>query len=248
MLSTISEQCIVKTGRVSSLTWSASSKRWARPWGQVEAALPWHNVSTPPAVVPSPSLIRTSPNVLALNWASTIVQSLLFLLIFMAISTCLLWYFYRCTARVAELKRAEGLQRPDTRAYGRAIVPVTFLLAVAYLPLSTMAVHVLVWSKDLWVVQLPNLGGKSWPPDVEALGPEDEYWGPLEFCWTTTMKRNEINWAPALILLAVIVSFVVRSLPLECASQLIRRLTSVPAYDLVSSPIAQGHQAVRAQG
>lgn len=147
---------------------------------------------------------------LALNFASTLVQSLLFLLVFMAISTGLLWYFYRCTSRAAELQHAEGLQQPDQRAYGRAIVPVTFLLAVIYLPLSTMAIHVLVWSQDLWVVSIPSTIGSSWPPEVAPLGSPDEYRDALDFCWATTMKRNEINWAPALIFLAVIVSAVVR--------------------------------------
>lgn len=129
----------------------------------------------------------------------------------MCISTGLLWYFYRCTERASALQHAEGLQRPDMRAQGRGIVPVTFLLAVIYLPLSTMSVHVLVWSKDLWVVELPDITGQAWPPDVDPLGPEDEYWGPLEFCWTTTMKRNAINWAPALVVLAVIVCLMVRT-------------------------------------
>jgi hypothetical protein len=152
------------------------------------------------------STLLLSPNILALNWASTLVQSLLYLLIFMVLASLLLWYFARCTARCAVVRRLEGHQTPDVRDYGRAIMPVTFLLAILYLPLSTMALHVLVWSKDLWVVPNIKVDGQAWPPTVEPLGPADEYRDALDFCWTTTMKRNEINWAPVLIVLAVVTS------------------------------------------
>ncbi len=86
-----------------------------------------------------------------------------------------------------------------------ALLIVTFILTVVYLPLSTMAVHVLVWSEDLWAVPNPYTNATSFPPIVASLGPAEEYRDPLDFCWTTTMKKNEINFAPVVVVLAAVV-------------------------------------------
>jgi hypothetical protein len=129
----------------------------------------------------------------------------------MAITALLLWYFRRCTIQTAGLKYLEGLQVPDARAYGRFIVPVTFLLIIVYLPISTMSVHVLVFSDDLWVIDNPYKNATIFPPPVNPLGPEDEYRDPLDFCYTTTMKKNEINWAPLLVIVAALAFVSVRS-------------------------------------
>ena len=40
-------------------------------------------------------------------------------------------------------------------------------------------------------------------------GPATEYRDPLNFCWTTTMKRNEINFAPIAVAFSAIVFVVV---------------------------------------
>ncbi|KAG5647947.1 hypothetical protein DXG03_006981 [Asterophora parasitica] len=69
-----------------------------------------------------------------------------------------------------------------------------------------MAVHVLVWSQDLWVVPNPYANATSFPPDVPPLGPSSEYRDAMDFCWTTTMKRNQVNYAPIVIVLAAIVT------------------------------------------
>jgi hypothetical protein len=156
--------------------------------------------------------LGTIPNMLALNFASTIIQSLLYLLIFLSISSALLFYFWRVTERCAELQNLEGLQVAETKNYGVATVCVTFILAVIYLPVSTMAVHVLTWSDDLWVVPNPYKNATTWPPQVDPLGSPEEWRDPLSFCYTTTMRKNEINWAPVLVLVALVVSSMVSPL------------------------------------
>ncbi|OCH96097.1 hypothetical protein OBBRIDRAFT_787550 [Obba rivulosa] len=143
------------------------------------------------------------PNILALNFASTLVQSLIMLVIFMAVSGILLYYFYRVTSVCRSFSAQEGPQPSNTLKNTWAIVIVSFLLTVIYLPLSTMAVHVLVWSDDLWVVPNPYTNATSNPPIVPPLGPANEYRDPLDFCWTTTMKLNEINYAPILVIIAL---------------------------------------------
>ncbi|KAJ7244762.1 hypothetical protein B0H12DRAFT_1211560 [Mycena haematopus] len=153
--------------------------------------------------------LGTIPNVLALNFASTLVQSLLFLLLFLTLTLVLLHFFYRASANYDRYRIVEGLQQSDSPGNRTVLVTITFLLASIYLPLSTLAVHVLVWSDDLWVVPNPYTNATTFPPVVPPLGPPSEYKDPLDFCWTTTMKRDEINWAPVLVILSV---FVVASL------------------------------------
>lgn len=146
---------------------------------------------------------------LALNFASTLAQSLVFLLVFMGIAAALLYCFYRSTFHCDRYNDIEGFQRTNHQGKQWGLVIVTFLLTVIYLPLSTMAVHVLVWSEDLWVV--PNPYTSSVIPVVGAPG---EYRNPMDFCWTTTMKRNQINYAPVIIILSSVVFLFVRHMHL----------------------------------
>ncbi|KAJ6509497.1 hypothetical protein C8R47DRAFT_1098906 [Mycena vitilis] len=149
--------------------------------------------------------LGTVPNILALNFASTLNQSLMFLLLFLTIAMVLLYLFRRASANYDRYRIVEGLQQSDSPGRRRGLVTITFLLTVIYLPLSTMAVHVLVWSSDLWAVSNPYTNATIFPPEVPPLGPSSEYRDPLDFCWTTTMKRNEVNYAPVLVILSVFV-------------------------------------------
>jgi hypothetical protein len=154
------------------------------------------------------------PNILALNFASTVVQSLIFLVIFMVITSGLLYHFYGSSIYCDRYRRLEGLQGTPPKSGQWGIMITTFLLTVFYMPLSTLAVHVLVWSQDLWVVPNPYINAASLPPTVPPLGPPSEYRDPLEFCWTTTMKKNEVNYAPAIVILSFLVFSFVRTFSL----------------------------------
>ena len=144
------------------------------------------------------------PNFLALNFATTPTGALIYLLALMFIALALLSYMLYVTKEASRLQIKEGLQLP-TAPGGLGIIFVTFMLMVLYLPLSTMALHVIIWSSDLWVVPNPYINATSLPPVVEPLGPPEQYRNPLDFCWTTTMKRNEVNFAPAVVVCALIV-------------------------------------------
>ncbi|CCL99035.1 uncharacterized protein FIBRA_01044 [Fibroporia radiculosa] len=146
----------------------------------------------------------TIPNALALNFASTVTESLILLVILMAVSGLLLWCFYRISTRCYTVRIPEGLQKADYPTKSWLLVLVTFILTILYLPLSTMAVHVLVWSSDLWVVPNPYINATSNPPQVPPLGPANQYRAPLDFCWTTTMEMNSVNYAPIVVILAII--------------------------------------------
>lgn len=169
----------------------------------------WELCKAPFALSCSTELTCRSPNVLALNFASTLTQSLLFLVLFIAITAGLLFYFYRSTLHCDRYNRIEGLQHTETRGNRWGLVIVTFLLTVIYLPLSTMAVHVIVWSEELWPMPNPYKNTSiqrtaSGLPILDPLGTIEEYRDPLDFCWTTTMKRNEVNYAAVIVILAVL--------------------------------------------
>ncbi|KAI9462355.1 hypothetical protein BJY52DRAFT_1116426 [Lactarius psammicola] len=151
-------------------------------------------------------LLGTIPNILALNFATTLVQSLIFLVIFMGLAGLLLYAFHTSTAPCKRYSSLEGFQQPD-RSSGRSIVITSFLLTVVYLPLSTLAVHVITWSDDLWAVPNPYLNSTTNPPVVAPLGPPDQFRDPLDFCYTTTMKKNEINFAPVVVIAAITILF-----------------------------------------
>lgn len=142
---------------------------------------------------------------MALNFGSSVTQSLVLLVIFLTITSALLYYFHRSTRQCDRYTCVEGLQQNAPEGKRWALLIVTFILTVMYLPLSTMAVHVLVWSDDLWVVPNPYKNATSSPSSISPLGPASEYRDPLDFCWTTTMKKNEINFAPVIVILSVLV-------------------------------------------
>ncbi|KAJ6519781.1 hypothetical protein C8R45DRAFT_952705 [Mycena sanguinolenta] len=150
-------------------------------------------------------IVGTIPNVLALNFASTLDLSLLFLILFLTLTLVLLYFFHRASSNYDRYRIVEGLQQSSSPGNRTGLVTITFLLAGLYLPLSTLAVHVLVWSDDLWVVPNPYTNATTFPPVVPPLGPSSEYKDPLDFCWTTTMKRNEVNWAPVIVILSLFV-------------------------------------------
>ena len=132
------------------------------------------------------------------------MDALIYLLVLMFITLGLLSYMLHVTKEASRLQIMEGFRSPTVPG-GLGIMFVTFVLMVLYLPLSTMALHVVIWSSELWVVPNPYINATSLPPVLEPLGPSDQYRDPLDFCWTTTMKRNEINFAPAIVLCALIV-------------------------------------------
>lgn len=144
------------------------------------------------------------PNVLALNFSTTPMLTLIFPFVFMIIAGVLLYYFYRVTWLCTTLGTPEGLIQRTFLKNTWLLVFASFFLTVLYLPLSILAVHILVWSDDLWVVPNPYTNATTTPPSPPPLGPANEYRDPMDFCWTTTMKRDEFNYAPVIFILALV--------------------------------------------
>lgn len=144
-----------------------------------------------------------SPNILALNIPTKLTQSLIFLAIFTVISGILLHRFYVGTSLYSPSAFREGLQARHPPS-PRGIIAVSFILTVLYLPLSTIAVHGLLWSSDFWVVPNPYTNGTASLAELEPLGPPDEWRDPLDFCFTTTMRKDEVNYAPVIVAMSAI--------------------------------------------
>lgn len=145
-----------------------------------------------------------SPNVLALNFGTTVTQSSLFLGLFIAITGALLYYFWLATNKCESADVQEGFTS-SSKDGGWKLIFVAFILSALYLPLSTIVVHALVWSDDFWAVSNPYTNSTVNPPVVAPLGPADQFYGPLSFCYTTTMKRNEFNYAPIIVAISAVI-------------------------------------------
>ncbi|KAI0695179.1 hypothetical protein BC835DRAFT_1273773 [Cytidiella melzeri] len=149
-------------------------------------------------------IFGTIPNILAFNLATSIQVASIMLVVIMIISGILLYFFHRATSACCQVGKPEGFQQPAFLTSQWSLVIVSFLLTVIYLPLSTIAMHVIVWSDDLWVVPNPYVNATVLPPQLPPLGPAGEFRGPLDFCYTTTMELNQLNYAPAVLILAII--------------------------------------------
>ncbi|KAG8896999.1 hypothetical protein FRB99_008521 [Tulasnella sp. 403] len=149
--------------------------------------------------------LGTVPNILALN-ISVLTQSIVFFTIFQIVTLLLVLYFHHATDRfVREQPMHEGLVELPEAIKGRGwdVLFVSFLLIILYLPISTLTVHGLVWTSDFWPVPNPYLNATTFPPQVPPLGPSWEYRDPLDFCWTTTMKKDSLNWAPFVVIFSL---------------------------------------------
>lgn len=150
-------------------------------------------------------LLRAArPNIIAFNFGSTFLQSIVFLGIIMALSGVLLYLFWSATNKCESPDIDEGLPVKPSKRNDWTLITVSFILSVLYLPLSTIATHALVWSDDFWVVSNPYVNSTTNPPELPPLGPSNEFHDPLDFCYTTTMRRNEVNYAPIIVLASAI--------------------------------------------
>lgn len=130
------------------------------------------------------------------------IQSSIFLGVFLFISMVLLYCFWSATNKNVAFDAQEGFPTVEPKVHGWWLITICFLLSVLYLPLSTIVIHALVWSDDFWVVSNPYTNTTVFPPILPPLGPSDEFHDPLDFCYTTTMKRNEVNFAPVIIIIS----------------------------------------------
>lgn len=76
-----------------------------------------------------------------------------------------------------------------------------FLLTTLYLPLAKLSFDALVWSDTMWPVTNPYTNTDF--PVLQPLGPSGIYRDPGDFCYVTSMKIQDLNFAYAIIPLAI---------------------------------------------
>lgn len=155
-------------------------------------------------------LLQTLPAILGLDLVSVFGYAVIFFVVWILISALALWRFWRMTKAHNPNKTVEGfdsqgwIYKSSSRGTRLANTCLVFILGLLYLPLSKLAVDALVWSSDFWPVPNPYKGGIDDPVPAALLGDPDIWRAPLEFCYTTTMRRDAFNWAYVIIPLAVL--------------------------------------------
>lgn len=115
----------------------------------------------------------------------------------------LLYHFYTVTSRYSPTAFREGLQARQPPSHW-GVIAVSFTLTILYLPISTIAMHGLLWSSDFWIVSNPYTNTTNPLAEIPPLGPTDVWRDPLDFCFTTTMRRDEVNYAPVIVVMSAI--------------------------------------------
>lgn len=135
---------------------------------------------------------QTVPSILALDFVSVFGLAVVFLISWFVATTGALLWFYRMTSAYDPNRDIQGFEgqpyifRSPRRGTKAANIAVTFLLMTLYIPLTKLAMDVLLWSSDFWVVQ-----GTKERPDA--------------MCWTTARHEDEFNFAWVLVPLAALV-------------------------------------------
>ncbi|SNX85284.1 uncharacterized protein MEPE_03993 [Melanopsichium pennsylvanicum] len=155
-------------------------------------------------------LLQTLPAILGFDLVSVFGYAIIFFVIWIVITALALWHFRRMTKAHNPNKTVEGfdsqgwIYKSSSRGTRFANTCLVFVLGLLYLPLSKLAVDVLVWSSDFWPVPDPYKGGIDDPIPGPLLGDPDIWRAPLDFCYTTTMRKDAFNWAYIIIPMAVL--------------------------------------------
>lgn len=146
-------------------------------------------------------LFYTLPSFLALDFVSIFGMAIIWLLVWMGIIAIVLLWFWRLSSSYDPNRNVHGYEgqpyifRSSKRGNKALNVFLTFVLTSLYMPLSKMALDTLLWSSDYWAVSDPYQGGNVRNPTPPPLGDSNTYRDPLDFCYTTTMRKDEFNYA-----------------------------------------------------
>ena len=166
------------------------------------------------------------PSILGLDFVSAFGKAILWLWLFSLICFIACWEFkgmaggWRCKRNRSYIEeRGEGLDSEEayirkqqgwptrirkSRAYRTCVV---FLITSLYLPLSKISIGALAWTSDYWPVD--NYYASTDHPTPDALGSSATFRNPLDFCYTTTMRKEGFNWAIPILIVAIITVCVV---------------------------------------
>ncbi|KAE8230167.1 hypothetical protein CF326_g4839 [Tilletia indica] len=183
---------------------------------------------------------HTLPSILALDFVSLLGRAEVFMVLWMVVGGLMLWRFWRITRAYDHNRYVDGFDsRPSAytspaRGTKTCYVLLVFGLTTAYIPLTKLAVDTLVWHSDFWVTN-PLAGSSSTddlPKELPPLGDSDHFRDPLDFCYTTTMRKDKFNFAWLLLPAAVLtIIFFTIWLPIRMIQVLRRMVPHVSEYN-----------------
>ncbi|CAD6898784.1 unnamed protein product [Tilletia controversa] len=197
----------------------------------------WSNAApatTPPGMAAKIKMFffHTLPSILALDFVSLLGRAQVFMVLWMVVGALMLWRFWRVTKAYDHNRYVDGFDsRPSAyttppRGTKTGYVLLVFGLTTAYIPLTKLAVDVLVWNIDFWVMNpLADMNDMDdLPKDLPPLGDSDHFRDPLDFCYTTTVRKDKFNFAWLLVPAAVLtILFFTIWLPIRMI-QVLRRM------------------------
>ncbi|KAF9111773.1 hypothetical protein BGX27_004459 [Mortierella sp. AM989] len=148
--------------------------------------------------------VNIIPAVLSLDFPRALGYGMVFLFLFALICFIAL-YTFKIMTRTDPNDDIEGLEVSSwsLRSKKQRIetISIVFLLTTLYLPLAKLSFDALVWSDTMWPI--PNPYKNIDFPDLQPLGPSGIYRAPSDFCYVTSMKIQDLNFAYAIIPLAI---------------------------------------------
>ncbi|KAF8927738.1 hypothetical protein EDD21DRAFT_36136 [Dissophora ornata] len=148
--------------------------------------------------------VNIIPALLSLDFPSAIGYGMVFLILFSLVCFAAL-YTFKIMTRTDPNDDIEGLEVSSWSLRSKKqrveTISIVFLLTTLYLPLAKLSFDALVWSDTMWPITNPYTNTDF--PTLEPLGPSGIYRDPSDFCYVTSMKIQDLNFAYAIIPLAI---------------------------------------------
>ncbi|KAG0359714.1 hypothetical protein BGZ54_009854 [Gamsiella multidivaricata] len=148
--------------------------------------------------------VNIIPALLSLDLPRAVGYGMVFLILFGLICFIAL-YTFKIMTRTDPNDDIEGLEVSSwsLRSKKQRIetISIVFVLTTLYLPLAKLSFDALVWSDTMWPIANPYTNTDF--PALEPLGPSGIYRDPSDFCYVTSMKIQDLNFAYAIIPLAI---------------------------------------------
>ncbi|KAF9316036.1 hypothetical protein BG003_002394 [Podila horticola] len=148
--------------------------------------------------------VNIIPALLSLDLPRAFGYGMIFLFLFCVVAFAAL-YTFKIMTRTDPNDDIEGLEVSSwsLRSKKQRIetISIVFLLTTLYLPLAKLSFDALVWSDTMWPVTNPYKTTDF--PDLQPLGPSGIYRDPDDFCYVTSMKIQDLNFAWVIVPLAI---------------------------------------------
>ncbi|KAG9068273.1 hypothetical protein KI688_011868 [Linnemannia hyalina] len=148
--------------------------------------------------------VNVIPAVLSMDFPRAIGYGMIFLFIFGLICWIAL-YTFKIMTRADPNDDIEGLEVSSwslrSKKQRMETISIVFLLTTLYLPLAKLSFDALVWSDTMWPISNPYTTADF--PVLQPLGPSGIYRDPSDFCWVTSMKIQDLNFAYIIIPVAI---------------------------------------------